>query len=152
MAGGPIRQLDSYSVPSLTDCSEILAQCLSYHLFLFLSLPPVPCLCVCLCTVYGCIWSIRLYQSASFSICCTVNVYGAQESIPPGWESIPGFLKGLQIRALSVWCHFCLSFCILDAVTPSVFLYLYLLLYLRCVSFCVSAASVSSSVSKSLFS
>jgi hypothetical protein len=22
-----------------------------------------------------------------------VNVYGAQESIPPGWESIPGLLK-----------------------------------------------------------
>ncbi len=34
-----------------------------------------------------------------------VNVYGAQETIlrksnPPGWESIPGSLKGLQIRAL----------------------------------------------------
>ena len=23
-----------------------------------------------------------------------VNIYGAQESIPPGWESIPGLLKG----------------------------------------------------------
>jgi hypothetical protein len=29
-----------------------------------------------------------------------VIVYGAQESIPPGWEAIPGYLKGLQIRAL----------------------------------------------------
>jgi hypothetical protein len=24
-----------------------------------------------------------------------VNVYGAQESIPPSWDSIPGFLKRL---------------------------------------------------------
>jgi hypothetical protein len=30
-----------------------------------------------------------------------VNVYGAQESISPGWESILGLLKGLQIRAQS---------------------------------------------------
>ncbi len=30
-----------------------------------------------------------------------VNVYGAQESILPGWEAIPGLLKRfLQIRAL----------------------------------------------------
>ncbi len=28
-----------------------------------------------------------------FSEPVLVNVYGAQESIPPGWESIPGFLK-----------------------------------------------------------
>ncbi len=28
-----------------------------------------------------------------------VNVYEVHESIPPGWELIPGILKGLQIRA-----------------------------------------------------
>jgi hypothetical protein len=101
------------------DCFEIPAQynypSIHFCHYRYLS---VSCLCICL---YVCIWSI---QSASFSICCSepvfVNVYEAQESTPPGWESIPGFLKGLQIRALSVCCHFCLSFCILDAVTPSV--------------------------------
>jgi hypothetical protein len=30
-----------------------------------------------------------------------VNVYGAQESIPPGWNRFLGSLKGLQIRALA---------------------------------------------------
>jgi hypothetical protein len=30
-----------------------------------------------------------------------INVYGVQESIPPGWESILGLLKSLQKRALT---------------------------------------------------
>jgi hypothetical protein len=34
-----------------------------------------------------------------------VKVYGAEESIPPGWESVLGSLKGLQIRA-----RMCISF------------------------------------------
>jgi hypothetical protein len=32
-----------------------------------------------------------------------VFVNGVQESIPPGWESVPGSLKGLQIRAQEDW-------------------------------------------------
>ncbi len=54
---------------------------------------------------------IIVLKNSLISQCCAgnsksepvfVNVYGAKESIPPGWKSIPGTLKGLQIRALVI--------------------------------------------------
>ncbi len=39
-----------------------------------------------------------------------VNVYGNQESIPPGWESIPGLLKRFTNAASAnyfILIHFC---------------------------------------------
>ncbi len=32
-----------------------------------------------------------------------VNIYGAQESIPPGWESIPGLLKRFSNSGSGFW-------------------------------------------------